>query len=135
MKPGQKPVIVVAQNVGAAQRAIGFTLGGLGVVALGAGVGFEIASLQKRNAAASQCLPSPHFADAYVCSDVGNANFDDASRFANIGIWNMIVGAAMVVAGGALVLTSPHETKPPQRSSARVSVTVGPGQVALRGGF
>jgi hypothetical protein len=95
-------------------RALGFVVGGAGVVALGVGGYFGVQAISKRSDAKNACPSS-------TCTDpAGVAYNDDARRAATIADIGIGVGLVALGVGAYLVLRSPAT---PPRTSMLVAPT------------
>jgi hypothetical protein len=110
----------VSSNAGSGQRVAGWVLGGLGVAAVGAGIAVALVGQGQHN-------------DAVATDLAGNVpqaqNMEsDANTTKAIGYVTIGGGAAFVVTGLVLVLTSPAPA-----ASASGSVSLGPGGFCIGG--
>ena len=93
-----------ASNAGNSQRIAGYSVGALGVVSLGVGVGFLIDKNSKESKADKLC-PGP-------CADVPTHDqwqslIDGADRSGTISLVTGIAGGALLATGIVLIVTSP----------------------------
>lgn len=109
---------------GGGQRAIGWVVGGVGVVALGIGGVFALQAKSRDSEAASHCGP-----DGF-CTAEGVRLGDQAQSAASIATYASLGGAAAVVGGLVLVLTAPSDA----RSTASRSIVVA-ARAVPSGGF
>jgi hypothetical protein len=86
---------------GSTQRALGWVVGGAGVIGIGVGLGFGLVAKSKDDEAhRSEC-------SAVSCTSRGGALQDEAATAATVSTV-LVVGGAVVAAGGiVLVLTAP----------------------------
>ena len=106
----EAPVVVADHVEGSSsngKRTAAFVLGGVGVVALGVGIGFGILALQQDAGAHSLC-PALPCAKA-VAAAAWSADSETSAWVADIAIG---AGAALIVTGVVLLLTGP-KAKPP----------------------
>lgn len=121
----------VVENPGAAQRAVGWVLTGVGVVGVGIGAGFGLSSISKRDESREHCVVD-------ACDATGVGLRDDAIRNGNVATIATIAGGAAVAGGLILVLTAPRSSGSRERSGrlrAVPNVAVGGGGVLLQGSF
>ena len=93
------------ESRGGTQRALGWTLAGVGLVGIGVGAGFGLSSMSKRDDSRDHCQGN-------ACDPDGVSLRSDAIKNGNIATISMIAGGAAVVGGLALVLTAPKGEKP-----------------------
>jgi hypothetical protein len=103
---------------GRGQRLVGFVTGGVGLVALGVGVGFGAHAIALGNDVNARCPSSP-------CADADAvAKNSDAHAMANVSNAALIGGAVALAAGIVLVLTAPKGRTP-------IALVPGAGSAAL----
>src|SRR5207244_531978 len=100
--PPPQPQVVapppVPERSGGSQRAVGFVVGGVGLVGIGVGTVFGLQAISKSHDANGLCPSSP-------CGDHAGVTLnDDAKRAATISTIAVGVGAAAVVAGVVLIV-------------------------------
>ncbi|HSO34463.1 MAG TPA: hypothetical protein VLT33_18140 [Labilithrix sp.] len=106
----------VGPTTGSGQRALGWVVGGVGVVGIGVGLGFGLLAKSKDDEAhRGEC-------SAVSCTSRGGALLDEADTAATVSTL-MVAGGAVIAAGGiVLVLTAPSGTAGPTlRASLRGS--------------
>jgi hypothetical protein len=100
----------------ATKRAVGWVVGGLGVVALGAGTGFGIAALSKKSDSDAFCKDTP------CSSEQGRLAFDDAKSRARASDILIGTGVAMVGVAVFLIVTAKDD---PATATSRAARWVG----------
>jgi hypothetical protein len=113
---GTKDAVAAPSNT---QRIVAVVVGGVGVVGLGIGTVFGLNAASKWSDAKASC--------DHTCND-GLA--DDAKSSATISTIGFAVGIAGIAGGLALWLTAPKS-----HSEAQATVSIGPGNVLVRGRF
>jgi hypothetical protein len=116
------------------QRALGLTLGGVGVVGVGLGVAFGLMASSAWSSAKSACLPGgPSMCSGNVSA--ANADHSAAVTDGTIATVGFIAGGLLVATGAILFFTGHHETSP--APSLALTPIVGPRQagIGLSGGF
>ena len=109
-----------------ARRAVGYVVGGVGIVALGAGTYLGLRTLAKKSDGDARCAGK-------LCDDAGLALQDQAHASATASTVAFGVGLVGVAASAILFLTSsPSPDASPARAALRVVPSVGPGAGALR---
>lgn len=108
---------------GAWKRPVGWTLGGVGLAAIGVGTYFGVSAISKSNDAKSQCSPSNCASPAAV-SENGDAK--TAATIADVAIG---VGIAAAAAGVYLLFTAPSAPAP--STAVRVAPFVGRHQAGV----
>jgi hypothetical protein len=88
----------------ATQRSVGYIVGAVGLAAVLAAVGLEIAALVKKGQA-----DEPDACVNKFCSQQGLDAAEDGATFAEVGQWLGIGGLAAVAIGVTIVLTAPSE--------------------------
>jgi tetratricopeptide (TPR) repeat protein len=120
-----------AGQPGRTRRIAGLGMGGAGVAALAAGLGFGWSARATWNDAFSSGLCD---ADALTCTAAGQTQTDRARSRALVS--NILVGAgvALAAAGVALYVTAPGRT---ERAGIAIIPMAGPGEIgaAVQGGF
>jgi hypothetical protein len=116
---------------GGTQRAIGLTVGGVGVAGVVIGAVFGLVANSKWSTAKTECGPGCG-ADSAAQKDKS-----DASSAATVSTVGIVAGAALVAAGVAVFLTAPSASRPATASALRIVPAPGPGGGALfvQGGF
>lgn len=109
---------------GSGRRWLGFGIAGAGVLALGAGTYFGIATFGKKDDASARC-------DDRGCDEQGLADGDQAHTYATLSTIFVPVGLVAAGVGLYLALTAPRAGAP--RASARVAVS--PRGLLLTGSF
>ncbi len=102
-------------------RTVGFVLGGVGIVALGIGTYFGIATFTKKGDASKGCSPAG-------CTPDGKRDGDSAHTNATLSTVFFVTGALATAAGVYLVITAP-------KSPARAAIVLGPGAAGVQGTF
>lgn len=118
-----KPAADDGATSGGSQRAIGFAVGGVGVVGLVVGTVFVL----KRSSALSEregLCPND------VCADQAEANHlsdltDRARSSATMSAVGFIAGGVALVTGGVLVLTAPSSSEPTKTATLRLEPWAG----------
>jgi hypothetical protein len=87
-------------------RGLAYGLGGLGVIALGTGVGFGIAALNDSGAASGHCQGD-------VCDAQGARSRGDEQNAASVSTDLLLSGVALASAGAALRVLTPSEQERP----------------------
>lgn len=105
------------------------TLGIVGVIGVGMGIGFGVASHSAQDAYAKQRVLTP--ADATRAND----RYDSASRSALIADVSFGVGAAALVAATIVWLVQRPHRDSEARSSTRTQLAFGPGSLSVQGGW
>ena len=100
--PSPTDVAADTQHVGRGQRIAGITVGALGIVGIGLGAGFGIASKGKHDDAESHCTGS-------ICDAAGVSLRSDAIHAGNVATAAFIAGGAMLVGGGVLFFAAPRD--------------------------
>jgi hypothetical protein len=118
-KPPEEP----AQKDESGTRTLGFVIGAAGIVTLGVGTYFGVATFSKKDEAAKGC-------DAGGCDPDAKRAGDLAHTYAALS--TVLVAAGVVCAGAGLLLVL---TSPPPRPAPRAALFVGAGGVGLRGTF
>jgi len=119
----------VVEHAGATQRAAGWVVAGAGVVGIGIGAGFGIASIGKRDESRDHCVVD-------ACDQTGVGLRDDAMRNGNIATIATIAGGAAVLGGLLLVVTAPKAIR--ERTGnlrATPTAAAGGGGFMLQGTF
>jgi len=111
-------------------RTAAYVTGALGVVGLGVGSYFGVKAISKNSDAESHCPNSPRCNDAQGVSLTRDAQ--SAAVVANVA---MSVGAAFVVAGVVLYLSSDHREKPQARLELHPLVSRDLAGIGLGGAF
>jgi len=99
---------------GSTQRILGLVIGGVGLVGIGAGSYFGIATGSKNDESKDKCRPD----NPNLCSQEGLDLRDDAKMFGTISTISFIAGGALLVGGVVLFFTAP-------KSKAGAKVTTG----------
>ncbi|MDB4934106.1 MAG: hypothetical protein JWP87_1078 [Labilithrix sp.] len=123
---------VVEQSRGGAQRAIGLTLIGAGVVGLGAGAYFGGKALSESAEGRRACTTTP-------CSAASKADADDANGRAKTSMTTSIVsvaaGTGVLALGTVIYMMAPSSTTrgaaPSTRMTARIVPAVGPTEASV----
>lgn len=119
---------------GGSMKTIGYVVGGVGIAAVGVGAVFGILASSQASNAKSDATLCPD----KVCTPAGRSEIDSAKGKALVSTIGIGVGAAALVAGTVLVLTSgPSKERPPGSSSARLVPALGPhgGGMLMTGSF
>lgn len=104
-------------------KAVGIVTASLGLVALGAGAAFGVASLAKHDDAARACPGA-------TCSDANGAHlWHDAVTLGDVSTIALVTGVVAFAGGFALWLAAPSSPV------TRTQVGFGPGSVQLRGAW
>jgi hypothetical protein len=90
---------------GSTHRAVGYFLGGAGILGLAVGAGFGLRSISKKEDSRAYCLPE----DDTKCYPEGVALHDEAKTAATIANVGFIAGGAAVIGGTLLVLLAPSD--------------------------
>lgn len=127
--PSPRPPVAVDQG-GRARTILGYALGGTGVAAAGVGLVFGLVASNQRDEARSLCDPDR------VCPS--QERRDDAARIyssarssSHASTALVGVGAALIVSGVVLVLTSRSTSAKPSASSSFVVAPIASGGAAL----
>jgi hypothetical protein len=115
--------------VSPAQRIAGFTIGGVGLAGLGAGIGLGVLALSKKNASNAD----GHCNTADVCDATGHQLRVEAIQAATASTGLFIGGGAALALGVVLVATAPSKPKAESAPSARL--TFGPLRASIDGRF
>jgi hypothetical protein len=118
--PAPAPVAVVPEahhDSGAGARVAGWIVGGAGVVSVAIGAGFAVAAKDRYNDSLSHCEHAPN---NNLCDPTGVSERDDARTRGDVASWTIGVGAAVAVAGIAIVLVAPHDGKGERTASSWV---------------
>jgi hypothetical protein len=126
------PVAPVEESHGGAQRAIGLTLVGAGVVGLGAGAYFGGKALSESAEGRRACTTTP-------CSAASKADADDANARAKTSMTTSIVsiaaGTGALAIGTVVYLMAPSSTTrgaaPSTRMTARIVPAVSPTEASV----
>lgn len=124
-----EPPPVAPESRGGAQRAIGLTLGGLGIAGLAVGGYFGGTAVSEHNRASRSCTPSP-------CSDAQEAN-DSSKNAAKLAVISATAGFVSIGVGTIVYFTAPRgsNTSSAQTSSlrptARLVPEAGPTQAGM----
>jgi hypothetical protein len=121
----------IVEPASSPQRIAGWVLAGAGVVGVGIGAGFGLASINDRNGARDHCTGDR-------CDSDGVSMRQDAISNGNIATISMIAGGAAIAGGLLLVLTTPTKAEPSPSSSrlrAVPNVASAGGGVLLEGSF
>lgn len=115
------------RSSGGAQRAIGYVVGGAGVVGLGVAGLFALRAMSKNSEAESHCG-----ADGF-CDHTGFVLGEEAKSSANAATLMSIGGLVAIAAGTTLILTAPNGASEAPRTSRRLDFTadLGPGRASL----
>ncbi|MBS2019296.1 MAG: hypothetical protein JST00_40910 [Deltaproteobacteria bacterium] len=113
---------------GSNQRVIGYVVGGAGIVALGFGTFFGIATFSQKDAAAEGCT-------AAGCTPEGKRDGDRAYDYATLSTIFFVTGALATTAGVVLLLTTPPSTGASPTAKARADLFLAPGGGGVRGTF
>lgn len=120
------PVVNAADTTeldpGAGRRTLGYVVGGVGLLALGVGTYFGIATFSQKSDAAKEC-------GASGCTPQGKRDGDLAYDYATLSTIFVVTGALATAAGVYLVLSAPSHT------SARAAFFVAPTGAGVRGAF
>jgi hypothetical protein len=117
---------------GSTQKTIGLIVGGAGIVGLGVGTFFGLASKSKMNQSSDYC------SDNGDCWDQKGVDLrSDAVNKQTLAYVTGGVGAAALIGGAVLFLTAPSSPSAPNKASSqpKASVAVGPGQLIVHGSF
>lgn len=108
-----------AEHRGNMLRAIGYVVGGLGVVGLATGGVFGYRAFDFNQRALDQCRA----VDPSACTGDGKDSRDQAKAFAGGAIVTLAAGAALLVSGIALIVHAPHSapSRMPLVSDLRLS--------------
>ncbi len=90
---------------GGGQRTLGFTLGGVGLVTLGAGGVFGLLAIAAHGKATSACPDYPNHCPSSGAADGPNR---DAQTFATVSTATFIAGGVLALGGAVLVFTAPR---------------------------
>jgi hypothetical protein len=114
------------EQKGAARRAVGLSLAGLGVGGIATGVVFGVLTLQKKNDIQKACGGSVNDCNA----PIGSVDVDrqDAKTMGDISTVSFIVGGAALVSGAALYFTAPSAVT---TGKVRVAPTVSKNDAGL----
>lgn len=109
------------------QRIAAYALGGVGVVAVAAGIGMAVTAQDRHDEALPRCVADPAGGDPFCSVDDVN-QIEDAAALGTAGTALWVIGGAMVIGGGALfVLTLDLEAHEEQGArtlpDVRVSTT------------
>jgi hypothetical protein len=126
------PVTPVEESRGGAQRAIGLTLIGVGIVGLGAGAYFGGKALSESAEGRRACTTTP-------CSAAAKADSDDANARAKTSMTTSIVsvgaGTGVLALGTIVYLMAPSSTTrgaaPSTRMTARVVPVLSPTEASV----
>lgn len=117
------------------KRTIGYVVGGVGIVGIGVGTVFGLMASSQ----ASSAKDDPSLCPGKVCTPAGRSEIDSAKSKALISTIGIGVGAAALITGAVLVLTSGSgsTTAPANSAALHVTPALGPGVacVSLTGGF
>jgi hypothetical protein len=114
------------------RRVIGFTLGGVGLAAVGVGLAFGVVASNKNKEVADAC-PNDLCPSA-VAQSRAESSLSSAKTFATVSNITVGVGSLLVVSGAVLVLTArPGKAGPPSTSPATASVRLLPAPIANGG--
>jgi hypothetical protein len=108
--PATSPPAPTAKSTssdGSVQRALGFVIGGIGIVGVGVGTVFGFGAMGKANDANANCPTNT------TCTNQsGVIERHDAIAMGNVSTAMIVVGGIGLVAGGVLLLTAPssHES-------------------------
>jgi hypothetical protein len=116
-----EPPADAEESHGTAQRVVGYTLVGLGVVGLGTGAYFGGRALSEHSEASRAC------ANSEPCDAASAAN-DRAKSSLNASIVSVTAGTGALAIGAIVLLTAPSPTT---KRSARVVPEVGPGHAGV----
>ena len=106
------------------QKTLALVAGGVGLVSLGVGAVFGLATLSKKNDAQATCP------DLRICPTQNGADlWNEAVTDGNIANPFFVVGGLGVAAGAVLWLTA----KPTSPSTPNAGVGFGPGSIHLKG--
>lgn len=117
------------ETTGSGQTTLGFVVGGVGVLALGAGAVTGLVAIGKNSDSKKDCPEDG------VCRSRAALDANDAARtFATVSTISFIAGGALLATGIALVATAPRA---PTTGALRVQPIVGAraGGLALEGAF
>jgi hypothetical protein len=113
---------------GGTQRAIGWSVGAIGVVSLGVGAGFAIAAKARYKDSLNHCPLNPT-----VCDSTGVSERNEARTSGDVATWTVIGGAVAASVGLVVVLTAPHGAKAERVQAASVRVAPALGGAVLEG--
>lgn len=114
---------------GGTQRAIGWTVTGLGVVGVALGAAFGALAIADNNNAANDCLSN-------VCTQQGVSATHDAKNAATVSTVGFAAGGALVAAGLVIWLTAPSDTRASGVHAALVPLaSEGAAGTMIRGSF
>jgi hypothetical protein len=103
----------VPESTSSPRRAIGLSLGGVGLIGVGVGVAFGVKALS--NLSASKA--NGHCDAESFCDDVGFQLRRDAQDAGTISTITIALGAAAAVAGAVVWLAAPSSAKAPAKAS------------------
>jgi len=113
------------------QRPVGITATALGVVGLGVGTAFGFLGKSAKDASnESNCDAKTDF-----CNPAGILQRADAVKKGNIATGVFVAGAVLAAGGIVLWATAPSASPPRSAAWQRPEIGVGPGGLAVRGGF
>jgi hypothetical protein len=123
------PVAPPPRPVSSARKIAGFAVGGVGVAALGAGIGLGVQAIVKKNASNA----GGHCNAADVCDETGHQLRVDAVHAATGSTVLFALSGAALVTGIVLVATAPSSK--PKDDGASAALSVGPFGFSIRGRF
>ncbi len=124
LRPGPGPGDASAPPPSSPLRTVGFVVGGVGIVSLGAGAVFGLLASSKHAQAVSDCSSYPAHCPSSGIADGPN---HDAQTFATVSTVTFVAGGVALAAGAVLVLTSPSGPQP--ATAVRLTPLVGSGSV------
>jgi hypothetical protein len=110
------------------QRLVGYVVGAAGVVGVGIGMGFGLKAISKSSTSDKLCPGAPCLDPAAVTA---SQEAHSAATVSNVAIG---VGAAAIIGGVVLILTSPSAAAAPA-SAGRAKLGVSPTGLSLSGTF
>lgn len=113
---------------GSSTKTIGYVVGGIGIVALGVGTYFGIATFSQKDEASKGCTPAG-------CTPDAKRDGDLAYDYATLSTIFVVTGALATAAGVYLVLSAPSSSPPASPPAARAALFVGPTGAGVRGAF
>ena len=113
------------------RRAIGYIVGGVGIVGVAIGTVFGLRALSLKGERDQECRPGN------LCTADGLTKDDDARSAATLSTVGFVAGAALLAGGAVLVLTAPSSPPSPASpaSPGPTARTIGVGRVASGGGL
>jgi hypothetical protein len=117
------------RSTGAAQRVSGWVLGSVGLASVAAGVVFTVLAESNYHDSLNDCVSKDS------CGPTGLSERNQARTYGDVASWTIGLGAAAIVGGLVLVVTSPRDGNVVGANGATVALAPAPGGAVLAGSW